>query len=219
MTAVLPAQMPAIDQTTTDHDKLTDAQLLQRHCDGCRRSYRVLITRHERLLTWTLHHLRIAPEHHADILQDALLKVHRQAASFRGNGGAGPWLRTILTNTALTHLRDTGRRREEVDAGDDGLLDRLRHTPDTRVMDAGRTVQRLVLVEAVNTLHPGLRETVVLSDLHGLSMEDVSSRTGVPVGTVKSRLSRARRQLRNHLTTAGLVPTVRVSPTADTRTA
>ncbi|HJG47224.1 RNA polymerase sigma factor [Corynebacterium variabile] len=218
MTAVLPAPMPAIDQTTTDHDDLTDAQLLQRHCDGCRRAYRVLITRHERLLTWTLHHLRIAPEQHADILQDALLKVHRQAASFRGNGGAGPWLRTILTNTALTHLRDAGRRREDVDGGEDGLLDRLRHTPDPRVVDAGRTVQRLILTEAVNNLHPGLREAVVLSDLHGLSMEDVSSRTGVPVGTVKSRLSRARRQLRAHLTTAGLVPTVRSTPSADTVT-
>lgn len=216
MTAVLPVPMPTTDLTTTDHEDLTDAQLLQRHCDGCRRAYQVLIRRHARLLTWTLHHLRIAPEHHADILQDALLKVHRQAASFRGNGGAGPWLRTILTNTALTHLRDDGRRREEVDTTDDGLLDRLRRTPDTRAVDAGRTVRRIVLVDAVNDLHPGLREAVVLSDVHGLSMEDVSARTGVPVGTVKSRLSRARRQLRARLTAAGLVPAVRITPTADT---
>lgn len=219
VTAVLPAPTPATEPLTTDHDDLTDAQLLQRHCDGCRRAYRVLITRHERLLSWTLHHLGIAPEQHADILQDALLKVHRQAASFRGTGGAGPWLRTILTNTALSHLRDTGRRRENVDTGDDGLLDRLRHTPDPRVVDATRTLQRLILREAVDTLHPGLREAVILSDIHGLSMADVSTRTGVPVGTVKSRLSRARRQLRDRLTAAGVAPSVRVPRTADTRTA
>lgn len=203
VTAVLPAPTPA-----HEHDRLTDAQLLQRHCDGCRTAYRVLLTRHARLLSWTLHHLRIAPEQHADILQEALLKVHRQAASFRGNGGAGPWLRTILTNTALTHLRDSGRRQESVDDADDGLLSRLRHTPDHRVVDAGRSVRRIVLVDALNELHPRLRDAVVLSDIHGLSMEDVAARTGAPVGTVKSRLNRARRQLRDQLTAVGLVPAV-----------
>ncbi|AGP32016.1 RNA polymerase sigma factor [Corynebacterium terpenotabidum] len=204
MTAVLPVPTP------TDHriTELTDAQLLQRHCDGCRRAYRILLTRHERLLSWTLHHLRIAPEHHADILQEALLKVHRQAASFRGTGSAAAWLRTILTNTALSHLRDSGRRKEDVDPTDDGILDRLRRLPDPRAAEPGHSVERLILVDAVRALRPGLRDTVVLADLHGLSMEDVSARTGVPVGTVKSRLSRARRQLRDDLADAGLLPTV-----------
>lgn len=228
MTAVLPARTPATtgpdapptcptgsagapDRPPTDHGSLSDAsdaQLLKRHSDGCARSYRILVSRHERLLSWTLHRLHVDPGDRADILQEALLKVHRQAASFRGSGCAAAWLRTIVTNTALTHVRTVGRRHEDVDAGDDGLLDRLRRTPDTRAVDAGRTVQRLLIRDAVATLHPGLRTTVLLCDVHGLSMEDVSARTGVPVGTVKSRLSRARRQLRTLLAEAGLTPTV-----------
>ncbi|MCI1255819.1 RNA polymerase sigma factor [Corynebacterium provencense] len=204
---------PAAQRTRTtgprwDYDDLTDAQLLKRHRDGCDRSYGVLVSRHERLLMWTLHRLHIAPEDRADILQEALLKVHRQADSFRGTDCAAAWLRTIVTNTALTHIRSTRRRHEEVDASEDGILDRLRRTPDTRAVDAGRTIQRLLLQDAVRSLRPGLRVTVVLSDVHGLSMEDVSARTGVPVGTVKSRLSRARRQLRSSLSEAGLTPTV-----------
>lgn len=214
MTAVLPAPTRGADATditdaeTTELTELTDAQLLKRHSAGCGGSYACLVARHERLLRWTLHRLGIDPEDHADILQEALLKVHRQAASFRGEGCAGAWLRTIVTNTALTHLRDSARRHEEVDSCTDGIHDRLQWTPDTRVVDAGRSVQRMVIRDAVSRLHPGLRDTVLLSDLLGLSMQDVSVRTGVPVGTVKSRLSRARRQLRGYLTDAGLVPTV-----------
>lgn len=218
MTAVLPAPTPATTNRTTAHrdrrDRdnalrtASDAQLLRRHSDGCTRAYGVLLRRHERLLSWTLHRLHVDPGDRADILQEALLKIHRQAASFRGSGCAAAWLRTIVTNTALTHVRTAGRRHEDVDASDDGIHDRLRTLPDGRAVDAGRSVQRILLRDAVAELHPGLRVTVLLSDVHGLSMQDVSVRTGVPVGTVKSRLNRARRQLRDRLVAAGLTPTV-----------
>lgn len=197
-----------------DLGTLTDAELLQRHCQGCSQAYPTLIARHRGLLGWTLHHLRIVPEERADILQEALLKVHRQAASFRGADCARSWLRTIVTNTALTYLRDRGRRREEVDHFDDGVFDRLQRIPDAHATDAGRTVQRILLHDAVNTLRPSLRDAIVLADVHGLSMQDIATEVGVPVGTVKSRLNRARRQLREHLLEAGMTPTVQHSRAA-----
>lgn len=202
-----PRRIPRV--ASVNLSNLSDAQLLQRHCDGCPSAYGVLIDRHAKLLSWTLHNLRIATAERADILQESLLKVHRQAASFRGSGSAGPWLRAIITNTALTHLRDRGRRPEDVDASEEGLLGRLRTIPDARAVDDGMTVRRIILEDAVRTLHPGLREAFLLADLHGMSMQDVADCTGVPVGTVKSRVSRARRQLRVQLTDAGLTPTVR----------
>lgn len=186
---------------------ITDAELLRRHLTGCARSFTDLVARHSGLLGWTLHQAGIPLDDRPDVLQDGLLKVHRTASSFRGDGSAASWLHTIIRNTALSHLRASRRHNDELTRAVE-LGERLRRIPDSRAVDAGRAVQRLVLSDAVNSLHPGLREVLILTDVRDWSLDDTACHLGIPVGTVKSRRARARRHLRSRLAEAGVTPVV-----------
>lgn len=192
----------------------SDAELLKRHLSGCQTSFTDLVDRHTGLLGWTLHQVGVPHDERPDVLQDGLLKIHRTAGSFRGADSAASWLHTIMRNTALTHIRKTLRRKDELDNIE--LADRLRTVADTRCADAGRTVQRLMLSEAVNTLHPGLRDVIILTDLRDWSLRETAAHLGIPTGTVKSRRARAHRHLRSHLAQAGVRPAVSGAPLQST---
>lgn len=191
----------------TESTAPTDAQLLKQHLTGCPLSFNRLIERHHCLLGWTLHQVGVPHEERADVLQDGLLKIHRTASSFRGADSAASWVHTIMRNTALTHIRKTRRRDDELDRVVD-LAERLHSVPDRRCVDAGRTVHRLLLNDAVSQLHPGLRDVIVLTDLRDWSLKDAAAHLGIPTGTVKSRRARAHRHLRTHLAQAGVAPAV-----------
>ncbi|WP_420099442.1 RNA polymerase sigma factor [Corynebacterium sp.] len=185
----------------------TDAELLRRHLTGCTTSFTTLMGRHSGLLGWALHQAGVPVEDRPDVLQDGLLKIHRTAGTFRGTGSAASWLHTIMRNTALTHLRDSRRRNDELTRAVE-LGERLRSIPDDRSVDAGRTVHRIMLHEAVSQLHPGLRDVIVLTDMQDWSLRDTATHLGIPTGTVKSRRARAHRHLRDRLAEAGVAPAV-----------
>ncbi|MCJ7857629.1 RNA polymerase sigma factor [Corynebacterium kalidii] len=185
----------------------SDAELLRRHLAGCDTSFTDLVGRHSGLLGWALHQAGVPVEDRQDVLQEGLLKIHRTAATFRGTESAAAWLHTIMRNTALTHLRDSRRRNDELTPAVE-LGERLRYLPDDRTADAGQTVHRILLHEAVNQLHPGLRDVVVLTDMRDWSLRDTAAHLGIPTGTVKSRRARAHRHLRVRLSEAGVAPAV-----------
>jgi RNA polymerase sigma-70 factor (ECF subfamily) len=135
-------------------------------------------------------------EHDAhDVVQEAFLRAYRGFAGLRGAGDARSWLLAIVRNTCRTWL-DRNRRGgpaaltdEDLDqAGDD---------------DGAGDPQRLMLRRAdaagvraaVESLPPEFREVIVLRELEGLSYKEVAAVAGVPIGTVMSRLARARRRL------------------------
>ncbi|MDN5719189.1 MULTISPECIES: RNA polymerase sigma factor [unclassified Corynebacterium] len=185
----------------------SDAELLRRHLAGCSTSFTDLLARHSGLLGWALHQAGVPLEDRPDVLQDGLLKVHRTAGSFRGKDSAASWLHTIMRNTALTHLRDSRRRTDELARSVD-LGERLRTLPDNRNVDAARTIHRILLGEAVSQLHPGLRDVIVLTDVRDWSLSETAAHLGIPTGTVKSRRARAHRHLRERLAEAGVAPAV-----------
>lgn len=185
----------------------SDAELLRRHLAGCAASFTELMGRHSGLLGWAMHQAGVPVEDRADVLQDGLLKIHRTAGTFRGSDSAAAWLHTIMRNTALTHLRDSRRRNDELARAVE-LGERLRYLPDSRSTDAGQTVHRILLHEAVSQLHPGLRDVIVLTDMRDLSLRETADHLGIPTGTVKSRRARAHRHLRVRLAEAGVAPAV-----------
>ena len=134
-----------------------------------------------------------------DVVQDACLRAFRAIGGYAG-GNARAWVLTIVRHTAYTWL---GKNRpacliavEDVSALEE---EQARHgtmpdapTPESALMakaDAAR------LEAAILTLAPAFRETFVLRELHGLDYREIAGVTGVPVGTVMSRLARARRNL------------------------
>jgi len=130
-----------------------------------------------------------------DVVQDAFLPAIKYFGGFRGEGSGASrgWLLAIVRNTAYTW-----RRRERVDLSavefDEGLhSDAITEEHPESIFS--RSASRATLAETLDQLPPEFREVIVLRELEGLSYKEISAVAGVPVGTIMSRLSRARKRL------------------------
>lgn len=136
------------------------------------------------------------PSRAEDLVQDTMLRAFRAWRSYRPGSNARAWLLTILRNTFINDYR---RSRREPVAMDLEVAESLALPDAARDADPegdffARILDQKVL-DAVNHLSPDFREVLVLSDMEGLAYADIAGMLEVPVGTVKSRLFRARRQL------------------------
>jgi len=134
-----------------------------------------------------------------DVVQDACLRALQHFDSFRGGAGtsARAWLLAIVRNTAYSSRRGKrGHVATEFDETQhsDSVAD---EHPEAALL---RTAATESLVRALDRLAPEFREVIVLRELQGMSYKEISDVTGVPVGTVMSRLSRARARLRETVT-------------------
>jgi RNA polymerase sigma factor (sigma-70 family) len=130
-----------------------------------------------------------------DVVQDACLRAFRAIGGFAGIN-ARPWLLTIVRNTAYTWLRKNrpsahSRRRglEGVEAAQVNPGDPERTTPETELIAKADAAS---LEAAIAALPAAYRETMILRDVQGLSYREIAEVTGVPIGTVMSRLARGR---------------------------
>lgn len=138
-----------------------------------------------------------------DATQDAFVSAFKHIKSFRGGSFKG-WLLRIVTNTCYDQLRVKQRRPvASLDAllldPDDPAPGMDRAAPDTPEDAAERQELNAAIQKGLLTLAPDQRITLVLVDIEGLDYEQVASATGTNIGTVKSRLSRARSHLRDFL--------------------
>jgi len=137
----------------------------------------------------------------ADATQDSFIKAYKAISQFRG-GSFKAWLLRIVTNSCYDLLRKKQRRPTEplddllVDPDHSSLMTDESESPEDRALrgELGHAIQACIA-----TLPHDQRAVLVLSDIQGMSYQEVASVTGVSVGTVKSRLSRARAKLRDVL--------------------
>lgn len=145
----------------------------------------------------------------ADAGQDAFLSAFRNMRTFRG-GSFRSWMLRIATNTCYDVLR--ARKRRPTTSLDSGAQDddepTLQIADDSESLD--EFVQRrelaLAIQQALNTLPEDQRAVVILSDIEGLSYDEIATVTAVNIGTVKSRLSRGRARVRDVLRAGELLP-------------
>lgn len=168
-----------------------DGELLRRTVRGDEAAFGLLWDRHA---PWLLLRLRRrAPEEAGDLLQETFLAAWRNAGGFRG-ADAGAWLWQI----ASRRLIDASRRRAVRDPSrlprttDDGVTASAEDAALSEVLDAD-------LVTALNLLSPELRAALRMTVVDGFSTREAAAVLGVAEGTVKSRTSRARALLRDHL--------------------
>jgi RNA polymerase sigma-70 factor, ECF subfamily len=143
------------------------------------------------------------PHDAEDAVQDALLSAYRHLDQFKGTAKLTTWLTTIVTNSALTHLRKRSRHAyvsldERVGEDQDYCVaDGLAYdgpSPEGEYIESERHDN---LMHHVKGLSPALRTTIQMCDLDGLTTREVATILGVPHGTVKARVARGRSKLRH----------------------
>ena len=138
-----------------------------------------------------------------DVAQETFIRAYRALANFRGDSQFYTWLHRIAVNTAKNHLVAQNRRppTDDVDAGDAEQYDsgtRLREnaTPEHELL---RQEIELTVMRAVEALPEELRTAINLREVDGLSYEEIAARMDCPIGTVRSRIFRAREAIDNEL--------------------
>ena len=134
-----------------------------------------------------------------DAVQDALLSAYRHLDQFRGQAQLSSWLMTIVTNAARMQLRRRRHRYFSLDQeqGEDGFTfsERLRDSRPSPEEVCSTVEARNRLIEGVQRLSPTLRRAFQLRDIDGLTTKEAADVLGVPQGTVKAQIARARAQL------------------------
>jgi RNA polymerase sigma-70 factor, ECF subfamily len=139
-------------------------------------------------------------EHDAeDVVQESYLRALKFFAGFRGENSR-PWLLTIVRNTCFTWL-ERNRASVPSEALDEDVhaVDRVASNPEAIVL---ARAQSELVHQALEQLSPEFREAIVLRELEGMSYKEIADVAGIPVGTVMSRLARARSRLQQILTNA-----------------
>ena len=138
-----------------------------------------------------------------DVAQEAFLRAYRALGSFRGDAQFYTWLHRIAVNTAKNHLVANGRRppTDDIDVADAEQYDsgvRLRDndTPERELM---RQQMEQTVMRAVEALPEELRTAITLREVEGLSYEEIAARIECPIGTVRSRIFRAREAIEQEL--------------------
>ena len=138
-----------------------------------------------------------------DVAQEAFLRAYRAIGSFRGDAQFYTWLHRIAVNTAKNHLVAHGRRppTDDIDVADaeqydSGIRLRDNDTPERELM---RQQMEQTVMRAVEALPEELRTAITLREVEGLSYEEIAARMDCPIGTVRSRIFRAREAIEQEL--------------------
>ena len=178
-------------------EREVDAELVARVQRGDKKAFDLLVLKYQRKILRLLARMIRDPAEIEDVAQEAFIKAYRALPSFRGESAFYTWLYRIGINTAKNYLVASGRRaptstgmdaEEAEDLGETELLQDV-NTPENQMMS--RQVAETVN-QTLEKLPEELRTAITLREMEGLSYEEIASIMNCPIGTVRSRIFRAR---------------------------
>jgi RNA polymerase sigma-70 factor (ECF subfamily) len=178
-------------------DREVDQQLVLRAQRGDKRAFELLVMKYQRKLGRLLSRLVRDPAEVEDVTQEAFIKAYRALPSFRGDSAFYTWLYRIAINTGKNYLVALGRRAPTTtgvdleDAENFEDADALRDTSTPESELEGKQVANVVN-KAMEALPEDLRTAITLREIEGLSYEEIADVMSCPIGTVRSRIFRAR---------------------------
>ena len=184
-----------------DNNTLSDKELLSNVINGDIESFDVLVDRYKnRLMNFVF---RFVKDYDVseDIVQETFLRVFRKSRDYKAIANFSTWIFTIAGNLAKSELRRRKRWKFfSLDANSDN--EKSFELPDTGMKPDRAAAVRILdknVQKAIDSLQTKYRESLILRDIEGMSYKQIAEITSVPVGTVKSRVNRARNKLKNKL--------------------
>lgn len=175
-----------------------DQELVERVQQGDKRAFDLLVQKYQHKIVKLISRYVRDPDESLDVAQETFIKAYRALANFRGESAFYTWLYRIAINTAKNHLVSLGRRPPDtdIDAADAVQLDMessgsLRESDTHEHMALKDEIERTIF-RAIEDLPEDLRTAITLRELEGLSYEEIADAMNCPIGTVRSRIFRAR---------------------------
>ena len=185
-------------------DREIDQQLVERAQRGDKHAFELLVSKYQRKLARLLSRFIRDATEVEDVTQEAFIKAYRALPTFRGDSAFYTWLYRIGINTAKNYLVAMGRRAptttdieaEDAEGFEDGDQLRDLNTPENQMMSkqVAETVN-----QTLQELPEELRTAITLREIEGLSYEDIANIMNCPIGTVRSRIFRAREAIAEQL--------------------
>ena len=185
-------------------DREIDHQLVLRAQRGDKLAFELLVNKYERKLQRLRSRLVRDPAEVEDVTQEAFIKAYRALPTFRGESAFYTWLYRIGINTAKNYLTAQGRKGpatvdidpEDAESASENELARDSSTPEQEMMS--RQVAETVNA-AMEGLPEELRSAIMLREIEGMSYEEIAAIMNCPIGTVRSRIFRARETIAEQL--------------------
>ena len=184
-------------------DKNPDKVLVRRVQQGEKEAFDLLVLKYQhRLIKLISRYIRDSAEVY-DVAQESFLKAYRALPNFRGDSAFYTWLYRIAINTAKNHLVSQSRRPpdSDVDSSDaeqfDGASELKEYATPERML-LKEEIERTV-IDAIDQLPADLRTAITLRELEGMSYEEIALTMDCPIGTVRSRIFRAREAINKRL--------------------
>jgi RNA polymerase sigma-70 factor, ECF subfamily len=185
-------------------DREIDRQLVERAQRGDKHAFELLVQKYQRKLARLLSRFIRDPAEVEDVTQEAFIKAYRALPAFRGDSAFYTWLYRIGINTAKNYLMALGRRAptsteveaEEAEGFEEGEQLRDINTPESMLLSSeiAQTVN-----STIEKLPEELRTAIQLREIEGMSYEDIAKVMDCPIGTVRSRIFRAREAIAEQL--------------------
>ena len=137
----------------------------------------------------------ITKEDNEDLEQEVYVKIWKNSEKYKEQGSIKSWISTITKNTSLDYLKSSYRKVFSTSTSDDLVMTNIKDkksTPESNVVSIERQKR---IVKAINQLKPKLKEVIMLCEINGYSYEECAQKLKCPIGTVKSRIYNAKKEL------------------------
>ena len=185
---------------------LADGDLVESALAGRETSFEELVRRYQRPIAAYVYRMVGDYDAALDLTQEVFIKVYNSLTRYRSEFKFSTWIYKIAHNAAIDHLRRHSVREHSLTTGIDGerkeiSIESRRLTPE---QESERKEKRSEIESVVQLLPAAYRELIVLRHSQDLSYDEIAEVTGLPLGTVKNRLFRAREAMRDHLLQRGI---------------
>jgi len=137
----------------------------------------------------------ITKEDNEDLEQEVYLKIWKNSDKYKEKGSLKSWISCITKNTSLDYLKSSYHKASQTSTSDDYTLDCIKDKKISPEDNASKQERQKIIVNAINQLKPKFKEVIIMCEINGYTYEECAQKLKCPIGTIKSRIYNAKKEL------------------------